>query len=114
VDEGRLAPAAEVYRDIIGNRRLESLWPVAKLRLARLLEAQGEYDNGLSLLDETPPTGFEAAWSETRGDLLFQAGRTGQAREAWQEALAKRTADGGNARLLQIKIDAAAVDGDPS
>ncbi len=114
VEDGRLSPAAEVYRDIIDNRRLESLWPVAKLRLARVFEAQGEYEEALSVLDGDAPRGFEASWAETRGDLLFERGRLDEARAAWEEALSRRTADGGNPRLLEIKIDAARASGDPS
>ena len=114
VDEGRLGPAAEIYRGIIDNKRLQSLWPVAKLRLARLLEAQDDYAAGLDLLAGDAPAGFEASWAEARGDLLFQQGRIDEARSAWEAALARRTADGGNARLLQIKLDSAAMGGDPS
>lgn len=114
VEDGRLAPAEEIYRSILDNGRLESLWPVARLRLVRVLEAQGEHEAALAMLDESAPDGFEAAWAEARGDLLFERGRLQEAREAWEQALARRTADGGNARLLQLKIDAAATDGDPS
>lgn len=114
IEEGRLPPAADVYRSIIDNRRLESLWPVAKLRLARVLEAQGQHEEALGLLDESAPAGFEATWAEARGDLLFERGRVAEARSAWEEALAQRTADGGNPRLLQIKIDAATTGGDAS
>ncbi|HSH27710.1 MAG TPA: tetratricopeptide repeat protein [Wenzhouxiangella sp.] len=114
VDDGRLAPAAEVYRNIIDNRRLKSLWPVATLRLARVLEAQGEQEQALTLLEGTAPTGFAASWAETRGDLLFERGRVEEARAAWQDALARREADGGNSRLLQIKIDAARTEGGTS
>lgn len=114
VEEGRLSPAEEIYRSILDNRRLESLWPVARLRLVRVLEAQGEHEAALAMLDESAPEGFGAAWAEARGDLLFERGRIGEAREAWEQALAQRTADGGNARMLQVKIDAAAAEGDPS
>jgi predicted negative regulator of RcsB-dependent stress response len=114
VEDGRLPAAADVYRGILETRRLEQLWPVATLRLARVLEAQGEYETALGLLEGEVPTGFEASWAETRGDLLFERGRVAEARAAWEEALARRTADGGNARLLQIKIDAATNDGGAS
>lgn len=114
IDDGRLAPAAEVYRNIIDNRRLKSLWPVATLRLARVLEAQGEHEQALALLEGTAPTGFAASWAETRGDLLFERGRIAEARAAWQDALTRREADGGNSRLLQIKIDAARTEGGTS
>jgi len=114
VEQGRLAPAARVYRDVLDNRRLKSLWPVATLRLARVLEAQGEPDEALDLLSGEAPDGYASAWAETRGDLLFESGRLDEARTAWQEALAQRMADGANPSLLQVKIDAAAAGGDPS
>jgi predicted negative regulator of RcsB-dependent stress response len=114
IDDGRLDAAADVYRGIVDNRRLESLWPVAKLRLARVLEAQGSFDEALTLLEGEAPTGFEASWAETRGDLLFARGSIEEARSAWEDALARRKADGGNPRLLQIKIDSAAATGEAS
>lgn len=107
VENGRLAPAEAIYREILDNRRLRPLWPVATLRLARVLEAQGESESALALLDEPAPTGFEAAWAETRGDLMFERGRVEEARSAWQQARESRLADGSNTRLLDIKIDAA-------
>lgn len=107
VENGRLAPAEATYREILDNRRLRPLWPVATLRLARVLEAQGENESALALLDEPAPTGFEAAWAETRGDLMFERGRVEEARRAWQQARESRLADGSNTRLLDVKIDAA-------
>jgi predicted negative regulator of RcsB-dependent stress response len=107
VGNGRLAPAESIYREILDNRRLRPLWPVATLRLARVLEAQGESEAALALLDEPAPTGFEAAWAETRGDLMFERGRVEEARRAWQQARESRLADGSNTRLLDVKIDAA-------
>jgi predicted negative regulator of RcsB-dependent stress response len=107
VENGRLAPAEGIYREILDNRRLRPLWPVATLRLARVLEAQGESEAALALLDESAPTGFEAAWAETRGDLMFERGRVEEARSAWQQARESRLADGSNTRLLDVKIDAA-------
>ncbi len=114
VEDGRLTPAEQIYRDVLDNRRLRSLWPVASLRLARVLEAQGEYPDALSLLDGTAPAGYEAAWDETRGDVLFELSQFDQARSAWQAALERREADGINPRQLQIKIDAAVASGDAS
>ncbi|NEZ04012.1 tetratricopeptide repeat protein [Wenzhouxiangella sp. XN201] len=107
VENGRLAPAESIYREILDNRRLRPLWPVATLRLTRVLEAQGESEAALALLDEPAPTGFEAAWAETRGDLMFERGRVEEARSAWQQARESRLADGSNTRLLDVKIDAA-------
>ena len=108
VEQGQLEPAAQQYRAVLDARRLESLWPVATLRLARILEAQGDQDSALSLLDGEAPEGFRAAWAELRGDLLFERGDLDAARTAYREALDNLTADGGNPGLIQLKLDATA------
>jgi len=107
VDDGRLGKAETIYRDILDNRKLKELWPVVNLRLARVLEAQGEYDEALALLDGGAPNGYEAAWLEARGDVFFERGQPDDARVAWEEALTRRNADGQNVGLLEIKLDAA-------
>jgi predicted negative regulator of RcsB-dependent stress response len=114
INEGQLSPAARIYKDILDDRRLRSLWPVATLRLVRILESQGDIDEALALLDQPAPAGFRGAWAEARGDLLFERGRLDEARMAWQEALDNQPAQGGNPRLLQMKIDASGTAGDAS
>jgi predicted negative regulator of RcsB-dependent stress response len=111
VEDGRLGRAAEIYRRILDSGRLEALEPVATLRLARILEAQGDTESALSLLSGEAPDGFEASWNETRGDLLFAQGDLEDARAAWQLALERRQADGNSTRLLELKIDSAGTGG---
>ncbi|MFW5816280.1 MAG: YfgM family protein [Wenzhouxiangella sp.] len=106
VEDGRLEPAARLYRDVLERRSLEMLWPLTRLRLARVLEAQGEAEAALALLSDAPTPGFEAPWSELRGDLLVSLGRTEEARLAYREALAEFGGQGGGQRLLQMKLDA--------
>jgi predicted negative regulator of RcsB-dependent stress response len=106
VGEGRLEPAARLYRDVLQQRRLEMLWPIASLRLARVLEAQGDAQAALEVLSGNPATGFEASWSELRGDLLLEVGQVEQARLAYQTALDELAGQPGSQRMLQIKLDA--------
>lgn len=106
VEDGRLERAARLYRDVLENRRLEMLWPVARLRLARVLEAQGEAQAALEVLTDGPAPGFEAPWSELRGDLLLATGEVDQARLAYQDALEELGGQAGSQRLLQMKLDA--------
>ena len=106
VEEGRLEPAARNYRDILAERRLESLWPVARLRLARVLQAQGDHAEALAQIDGTAPAGYQGAWAELRGDLLLARGELDQARLAYQEALEHQTGQGMGRRLIEMKIDA--------
>jgi predicted negative regulator of RcsB-dependent stress response len=106
VEEGRLEPAANSYREILDNRRLESIWPVARLRLARVLQAQGDYADALAQIEGTAPVGYRGAWAELRGDLLLARGDLDQARIAYQEALEHLTGQGAGRRLIEMKIDA--------
>lgn len=115
VDDGRLQLAAEMYREILAKRRMESLWPVARLRLARVLEAQGDQAEALRLLDAVAvPPGHEAAWAELRGDLLFAMGRQAEALAAFETALQHSDEFGFGRRLLQMKIDATGLDAESS
>ncbi len=106
VADGQLSPAASIYREMLDDRRLQSLWPMVTLRLVRVLEARGDIDEALALVDGEAPKGHAAAWAEARGDLLFERGRVEEARLAWQEALDNQPEQGGDTRLLEMKIDA--------
>lgn len=106
VEEGRLEPAARSYREILDNRRLESLWPVARLRLARVLEAQGDHAAALAEIDGDAPAGYQGIWAELRGDLLMARGEHDQARAAYREALDNLAGQGIGRRLIEMKIDA--------
>lgn len=107
IEDGRLEPAARLYREILDKRRMESLWPVARLRLARVLEAQGNLQEALGVLDAVAaPAGHESTWSELRGDLLLGLGRRDEARLAFEQALSARDGGAFGQRMLQMKIDA--------
>ncbi len=106
VNDGRLEPAAQIYREILDDRNLSSLWPTATLRLARVLEAQGDVNEALRLLGGDVPAGYKGAWAELRGDLLMSQGQLDEARVAYQQALDNMTGQGGNRGMIQLKIDA--------
>jgi predicted negative regulator of RcsB-dependent stress response len=116
VEDGRLEPASRLYRDVLSRRDLDMLWPVATLRLARVLDAQGERADALAVLGTEPTTGFEPAWHELRGDLLFAEGQLSEARLAYQDALDALGGQVGGQRMLQMKLDATgqADDGETS
>ena len=106
IEDGRLEPAARIYRDILANRKLEAVQPVATVRLARILEAQGDVQAALALVEGEAPPGFQGAWADVRGDLLMSRGELEQARMAYQEALDNLAGDGRGRHLIQMKIDA--------
>lgn len=74
-------------------------------RLARVLAAQGKYDDALAQLDGTPPEALVATRAEVRGDILLTQGKRGDARKAYQAAFdATKETDSARA-LLQMKLD---------
>jgi len=110
VGEGRLEPAADLYRDLLADRRLDALHPIVTLRLAQLHHAQGDYAEALALLDAAPPTGFRGAWAEVRGDVWLARGDLAQARQAYREALDHLTGQGAGRSLIQLKLDATGLE----
>ena len=92
---------------------------VARLRLAAVLLDDKAYEEALKALQVAPGEGFAARFADLKGDVLFAQGKVGEARGAYQEALAKLGADkagegstvaaqssGPYKELLQQKLDA--------
>lgn len=106
VDAGRLGPAVDIYQSLLARSDIESLRGLISLRLARLLDGQGDNDAALAVLSGPAPTGYEGAWAEVRGDIYMSLGQIEQAREAYQAALDSPSAMGFGATLIQMKLDA--------
>ena len=73
----------------------------AQLRLGRVLLAQGELQQALSLVNSVAPETFEPGFAELRGDIYQAMGRPVDAREAY---VAARQA-GSDSELLLMKIE---------
>lgn len=101
-DGGDLAAARLRLEEEVNQGRHPALKAVARLRLARVLYALGEFDKGLQWLDgEMPADGeLRALALEVRGDLLAGAGRVAEARTAFLEAKSK----GNRSPLLDLKL----------
>ncbi|MGR9115498.1 MAG: YfgM family protein [Gammaproteobacteria bacterium] len=103
VQQNDLAAAKQILEATAASADQE-LSHVARLRLIRILLAQGEYEKGLQLIAEVDPgsmTGFAGAYEELRGDLYVALDSLGEARTAYQSALRS----GHQSPLLQLKID---------
>jgi predicted negative regulator of RcsB-dependent stress response len=84
------------------SRADQGLMLTATLRLGRVLQAQGELDRALALVDSVDPGTFEADFAELRGDIYLAQGRTADARDAYTTALESA---GGGRNFLQMKLD---------
>jgi predicted negative regulator of RcsB-dependent stress response len=106
VEDGQLEAGARAYRTVLAEGRWQTLWPVARLRLARVLVAQSEWTEALQVLGDSTTEAYRASWAELRGDALMAQGQTEAARAAYREALLASTAPEFSRQLLQTKYDA--------
>ncbi|MGN6580224.1 MAG: YfgM family protein [Bordetella sp.] len=90
---------------LVSRKDQSTLQPVARLRLAGLLLDQKQYDQALAQLNN-PPAAFAALFADRRGDILAAQGKRGDARAAWQSALAAMPANDALKQIVQLKLDA--------
>jgi predicted negative regulator of RcsB-dependent stress response len=77
----------------------------ARLRLARLLAEAGDADGALKLAETGDKAGFEAEYSELRGDLLVAKGRRDEARAAYRDAMKGIREATSHSSTLRLKLE---------
>ncbi|MDQ4147554.1 MAG: tetratricopeptide repeat protein [Pseudomonadota bacterium] len=82
----------------------ESVEILAKLRLARVLTAEGKLDAALSIVAEPFPPAYTSLVEEIRGDALAAVGKIKQARQAYDRALLTATGDTEYLRLKRNNL----------
>ncbi|MBM5811176.1 MAG: tetratricopeptide repeat protein [Gammaproteobacteria bacterium] len=109
VEAGVLAQAANRLGSVMNTSRDPELALVARLRLARVQLAQGQYDAALATLDGAKPAAAAARVAELRGDVLQARGDLAGALAAYQQA--QQAAAGGQVdpELLALKIESLAA-----
>lgn len=98
--------AAEQLNWLIANSPDAALVQLARLRLAGVLFEQNNYDAALEQLANPPPA-FIALYADRRGDVLLAQGKTGEAVQQWEQAIAELGGDP-LTQIIQLKIDALA------
>lgn len=91
-----------------GDSELKQLM---QLRIAQVELAGGKASEALSLLDGLPASSYEAWRQELRGDVLVKLNRPGDARKAYQAAIAALDDDAPQRGALQLKLDDLAAAG---
>ena len=71
----------------------DELKQIARYRLAEVLLDEKQYDEALATLDAKHAEPFAGLYADLRGDVLAAAGRSAEARAAYQTALAKLDAE---------------------
>jgi len=106
-EAGETENAASIYRELLESDEWEALKPLIRLRLALIEIALDRGDQAFTLLEGTPPAGYEGIWLETRGDVLFDMSRLEEAADAYAAAVEQLRGEGRNFRQAEIKLDAA-------
>jgi len=79
----------------------EELFLSARLRLARVMLAQGQAQQALDLIIAVEPLELGASYAEVQGDAYLQLGQIEQARSAYERAIA---AGQGNNNFIELKL----------
>lgn len=87
VDNQQFDKAIEQLQQAQNSNHDDNLAKIIRLRLARLLSAQGQHDAALAQLSSGETTGFERRFLEVKGDILVQQNKLTDARTAYQAAL---------------------------
>jgi len=105
MDRNRDQDAAVALREILDSEADTAVQHVARTRLARVLEYQGDAQGVVDLLEGQESPAFTATWSELLGNAYHELGRIEDATAAYQTALldpmAQATVD---RELLQWKM----------
>jgi predicted negative regulator of RcsB-dependent stress response len=107
VGRNELDKAAQRLERVANEASDKEVRPIARLRLVRVLVAQGQYDKALTTLGTTDMGPHQAAYLEVHGDILLAKGDKAGALKQY-EAARKLTPDAANVegvgQLLDLKI----------
>lgn len=110
VEQGDLASAANRLQWAVDSARTPELAHIARLRLARVLAADGRAQQAVALLEGVEPGAFAASYEELKGDLYAETGQTERARRAYRNAMAALDF-GAGAEIVQMKLDGLGSEG---
>lgn len=105
VTQGDLSQAIAATESAVKLATTTALTDAARLRLARLQQADGKHDAALKTLDALSSPGYAALVAELRGDILLSTGKASEALSAYTTALAGLDMGSPNRSSLQNKID---------
>ncbi len=106
IDQGQPDAARAQLQWALDHAKPETIQHSARLRLVRLLIAQGELENATALLAQAPATPeYAPLYAELRGDLALTQGNRSVAGEAYAEALAQLPPEAPTRALVQAKWD---------
>lgn len=106
VQENDLAQAESELRWVLAQKPEIDLKALTQLRLARVLQAKGDADGALALLDESGAGSYAASYAQLKGDIALAKGDSSGARAAYERAqeFERKMTTPINDPLLEMKL----------
>ncbi|MEM7279560.1 MAG: tetratricopeptide repeat protein [Pseudomonadota bacterium] len=108
VENNDLAEAEAALRWTIDKGTFAEIKSIARLRLARVLNAQSKHDEALAVLDKVTSQNYAGLVNEIRGDIHLDSGDAAEALAAYRRAQETGTVPAPS-QNLQMKLDDLAV-----
>lgn len=105
VGKDDLKQATQNLQWAVAHTKQPALQDLFSLRLARVLLAQDQAQQALTVLEKIPAGDFTTVAAELRGDAQLKLGKTDAARIAYQDALVKLDKDAPGRNAVQMKLD---------
>ncbi len=105
-DAGDTAGAKAALQWVVDHSGEDELKAIARFRLAQALLDEKKYDDALKTLDVKIDPAFTSVFADLKGDILLAAGKSAEAKEAYQTALAKSDPSSQYRQVIQVKLDA--------
>lgn len=99
-----MSDAEDALRAVIAHSPDQGLALIARVRLARVQLQRGHAEAALTTLKGHEQGPFAATMQSLRGDALLQLGKTGEAREAYQQGLSATDSQSGLHQLLALRL----------
>lgn len=105
-DAGDKTGAKAQLQWVLDHAGEDELKTVARFRIAQIHLDEKQHDQALKTLDAKTDEAFSAIYSDLKGDILAAAGKTIDARVAYQDSLAKLDPKSTYRAFVQAKLDA--------
>ncbi len=105
-DSGDKAGARAQLQWVVDQSSGDELKAIARFRLAQAMLDEKQYDDALRTLDVKTDDAFAGLFADLNGDILAAAGKSAEAKSAYETALAKIDPKSPYRAFVQVKFDA--------